>query len=199
MEGMSDAPSTDGFLPDWLSRLITNLGVYFMMVLIAYFIIKYIKRSPPSELDNSPYARSVRYCVFGPTNADLESSSTNTSVNDSNKPKKELSFGLNALLLSFCTFGLLGSYLSWGLLQERIMSTEYNTGKFKSSNFLVFCNRILALCVAITVTRFTKQPKFKAPFYKFSFTSLSNVLSSWCQLEALKYVSFPTQVLGKYI
>lgn len=36
-----------------------------------------------------------------------------------------------------------------------------------------------------------------APFYKFSYCSLSNVLSSWCQYEALKYVNFPTQVLSK--
>lgn len=36
-----------------------------------------------------------------------------------------------------------------------------------------------------------------APFYKFSYCSLSNVLSSWCQYEALKYVNFPTQVVSK--
>lgn len=33
--------------------------------------------------------------------------------------------------------------------------------------------------------------------YKYSFASLSNILSSWCQYEALKYISFPTQVLAK--
>ena len=35
------------------------------------------------------------------------------------------------------------------------------------------------------------------PLYKFSFSSVSNILSSVCQYEALKYVSFPTQVLSK--
>ena len=39
--------------------------------------------------------------------------------------------------------------------------------------------------------------KFRCPFYKYSFCSLSNILSSWFQYEALKYVSFPTQVLAK--
>jgi hypothetical protein len=33
-----------------------------------------------------------------------------------------------------------------------------------------------------------------APLYQFSFCSISNILSSWCQYEALKYVTFPTQV-----
>lgn len=38
---------------------------------------------------------------------------------------------------------------------------------------------------------------FRCPFYKYSFCSLSNILSSWFQYEALKFVSFPTQVLAK--
>ena len=32
---------------------------------------------------------------------------------------------------------------------------------------------------------------------EFAFPSVSNMLSSWCQYEALKYVSFPTQMLFK--
>jgi adenosine 3'-phospho 5'-phosphosulfate transporter B2 len=35
------------------------------------------------------------------------------------------------------------------------------------------------------------------PLYKFSFSSVSNILSSVCQYEALKFLSFPTQVLAK--
>ena len=44
---------------------------------------------------------------------------------------------------------------------------------------------------------FMRQPKHKAPLYKYSFCSFSNIMSSWCQYEALKFVSFPTQVLAK--
>lgn len=35
----------------------------------------------------------------------------------------------------------------------------------------------------------------QAPLFKYSFSSVSNILSSVSQYEALKYVSFPTQVL----
>merc|ERR1719370_2175918 len=42
-----------------------------------------------------------------------------------------------------------------------------------------------------------RQPRHKAPLFKYSYCSLSNILSSWCQYEALKYISFPTQVLAK--
>ena len=41
------------------------------------------------------------------------------------------------------------------------------------------------------------QKSPQAPLYQFSFTSISNTLSSWCQYEALKFVSFPTLVLSK--
>ena len=35
------------------------------------------------------------------------------------------------------------------------------------------------------------------PLYKYSFCSVSNIASSACQYEALKYVSFPVQTLAK--
>lgn len=69
--------------------------------------------------------------------------------------------------------------------------------KFKDSQFLVFMNRILALTVSGLWCLLFKQPRHGAPMYKYSFASLSNIMSSWCQYEALKYISFPTQVLAK--
>lgn len=68
---------------------------------------------------------------------------------------------------------------------------------FKDSQFLVFMNRILALSVSGLWCALFKQPRHGAPMYKYSFASLSNVMSSWCQYEALKFISFPTQVLAK--
>lgn len=42
-------------------------------------------------------------------------------------------------------------------------------------------------------------PRSKALAYEYSFPAVSNMLSSWCQYEALKYVTFPTQVGGAVI
>lgn len=96
------------------------------------------------------------------------------------------------------------SYLTWGVLQERVMTRSYGATtpedegeRFKDSQFLVFMNRILALTVGGLWCFLFKQPRHGAPMYKYSFASLSNILSSWCQYEALKYISFPTQVLAK--
>lgn len=77
------------------------------------------------------------------------------------------------------------------------MTREYDGQKFTNSQFLVFMNRVLAVLIAGFYLSVTSQKKHRAPFYKYSFSSISNTLSSWCQYEALKFVSFPTQVLAK--
>lgn len=77
------------------------------------------------------------------------------------------------------------------------MTRTYDDEKFTNSQFLVFVNRILALVVAGLYITFTSQPRHAAPLYKYSYSSISNTFSSWCQYEALKFVSFPTQVLAK--
>ena len=106
-----------------------------------------------------------------------------------------------AMKLAVCTIGIQVSYLLWGLMQERIMTKPYTTGDlFIHSKFLVFANRFLALLAAWLATTFVtkeRNPARGTPLYKFSFSSASNIVSSVCQMEALKYVSFPTQVLAK--
>ena len=80
------------------------------------------------------------------------------------------------------------------------MTTKYGEGdnavNFHDSEFLVFMNRIIAFLGA-GIYIFTAGPNWSGPFHRYSFASLSNICSSWCQYEALKFVSFPTQVLGK--
>lgn len=107
----------------------------------------------------------------------------------------------HARYLFFCCVGLQVSYLVWGVLQEKIMTKEYLDGdkveKFTDSQFLVFVNRILAFAFSGIYLLVTRQNVHRTPLYKYSFCSISNTLSSWCQYEALKFISFPTQVLAK--
>lgn len=95
------------------------------------------------------------------------------------------------------------SYLTWGVLQEKIMTREYVDveGKkkdfFKDSQFLVFANRFLALIIASGYLLIRQQTRHRAPLFKYSYASFSNIMSAWLQYEALKFISFPTQVLAK--
>lgn len=119
----------------------------------------------------------------------------------STPPKRTTS--QEAILLIWCFGGLMVSYLTWGVLQEKIMTQEYYNfegvkSHFKDSQFLVFSNRFLAFIVASIVLQY-KRPmtRHRAPLYKYSFASFSNIMSAWFQYEALKFVNFPTQVLAK--
>ena len=223
----------------------------------------------------------MKIFVFGKeaihSHIDAEVESGHNSVtSDKDDDKKDHGYDAKYLFnLLYCFVGLQISYLIWGLLQEKIMTTEYhvnyagdtfnydgdiyagttlikslNTGamshgeyfdppsvwrplivspiiaangsfsthiiKFRDSQFLVLINRILALAfsilalVILRIKRMSSKSNYIslnkisnhriyiiAPLYEFSYCSLSNVLSSWSQYEALKYVNFPTQVSGR--
>uniref|UniRef100_A0A3B4AST7 Adenosine 3'-phospho 5'-phosphosulfate transporter 1 n=1 Tax=Periophthalmus magnuspinnatus TaxID=409849 RepID=A0A3B4AST7_9GOBI len=143
----------------------------------------------------------IKACVFG--NEAKASLIDDVSAPSRNDPDSGSSVK-QIIKLLVCAAGLQASYLTWGVLQERVMtrsygsqSTEDEGERFKDSQFLVFMNRILALTVSGLWCLVFKQPRHGAPMYKYSFASLSNIMSSWCQYEALKFISFPTQVLAK--
>eukprot|EP00928_Gymnodinium_smaydae_P024906 TRINITY_DN2000_c0_g1_i11.p1 TRINITY_DN2000_c0_g1~~TRINITY_DN2000_c0_g1_i11.p1 ORF type:complete len:339 (-),score=81.38 TRINITY_DN2000_c0_g1_i11:146-1162(-) len=103
----------------------------------------------------------------------------------------------------WCCFygaGIIGMLVIYGLLQERIMSIPYGEPpmKFTDSVFLVFCNRVVAVVFALSMAA-SKGEKLtnQAPLWKYLAVSFSSVYASSCQYEALKYVSFPVQMLGK--
>lgn len=103
--------------------------------------------------------------------------------------------------LVFCFLGLQVSYILWGIVQEQLMTKEYQMGRFKSSSFCVFGNRFFALFVALTIVLYKRttspKPLKEAPYHYYAPSSISNSVSSWAQYEALKFISFPTQVLSK--
>ena len=101
--------------------------------------------------------------------------------------------------LLFCFIGLQASYLTWGYVQEKVMTKEYSTGRFPSATFCVFSNRVLAVTVAWAVTMYKHGGKLNipAPLWVFAPCALSNTLSSFGQYQALHYVSFPLQTIAK--
>jgi len=98
----------------------------------------------------------------------------------------------------FYATGLIGALLIYGLLQERIMTIPYGGQVFQFSVFLVLANRLAAVVFPICMAIAYKEPLANsAPLWKYLIISFSNVYASTCQYEALKYVSFAVQMLGK--
>ena len=97
----------------------------------------------------------------------------------------------------FCAVGLNVSLCIWGLVQERMLTYPYDGEYFVYSYGLVFLNRLGGLVFSTCLLYYYKVEWVSTPLYEFSFPSVANMLSSWCQYEALKYVTFPTQMLAK--
>ncbi|MBN3305927.1 S35B2 protein, partial [Amia calva] len=184
----------------WLFRFLLNVLGYATIAVPGFLLIKYLKRINYLETGRGICFPLVKSCVFG---NEAKSGLLEEVPAPSRNEATESSSARQAFKLLFCAAGLQVSYLTWGVLQERVMTRTYGATsteegeRFKDSQFLVFMNRILALTVAGIYCSLIKQPRHGAPMYKYSFASLSNILSSWCQYEALKYISFPTQVLAK--
>lgn len=182
-------------------RLCLNLLGYATVLLPGYLIYKYVRYTKYIQKGGKGcIARLVHSCFMGHCETGLLDSPPYSAPNASTHVQR--TFTQDALLLMYCFFGLQISYLTWGYLQEKIMTQEYedaagNKARFHDSQFLVFINRILAFLMSGLYLIVQRQPQHKTPLYKYAFCSLSNIMSSWCQYEALKYVSFPTQVLAK--
>mmetsp|Transcript_45523 Transcript_45523/g.177026 ORF Transcript_45523/g.177026 Transcript_45523/m.177026 type:complete len:366 (-) Transcript_45523:363-1460(-) len=112
--------------------------------------------------------------------------------------------------LLVCTFGIIGSLLLYAYLQEKIITKPYEPNvpegedpkdyMFQNAMFLVLNNRFAAALVAalvICARREFPQLINTAPLYKYFMISVSNVLATACQYEALKWVTLPTQTLAK--
>ncbi|CAD5118568.1 DgyrCDS7256 [Dimorphilus gyrociliatus] len=181
----------------WVLKLIMNLVGYSSIVLPGCILIYYLKKTNYIERGNNKFLiHFVRSFIYGQEQSIEESTRAQEQL-------KKTSFGRKAFWIIICATGLQLSYLSWGLLQERIMAYKYGETvdfkgeNFKNSQFLVFMNRIFAFVTACLVCIVRKQPRHLAPIYKYSYASFSNIMSSWFQYEALKYVSFPMQVMTK--
>lgn len=198
-----ESPISDIKEHNWIASLMFNLLSYSAIFLPGFLVLRYVRQTKFLESGPQPKMLSsfIRLCYYGNQDETIDESISETQKanEEANKVQPEWQ---RAVHLLGCFFGLQVSYLTWGVLQEKIMTRQYedsagNIGQFKDSQFLVFVNRILAFAVALLYITATKQPRHKAPLYKYSYCSFSNIMSSWCQYEALKFISFPTQVLAK--
>nr|SVE79461.1 EOG090X05CU [Daphnia magna] len=182
----------------WILRFIFTILGYTTVFLPCYVLIHLSQRHNLHTLGGCQW-RLLRLILTGTTSEIVAETDITPTGRLSNTNVQTLY--QKALSLFYCCAGLQVSYLLWGILQEKIMTREYTDGdkieRFTDSQFLVFVNRILAFLFSGIYLLLTHQNVHRTPLYKYSFCSVSNTLSSWCQYEALKFVSFPTQVLAK--
>ncbi|KAL3796840.1 hypothetical protein ACHAW5_002526 [Stephanodiscus triporus] len=103
--------------------------------------------------------------------------------------------------LAICAVMLNVTFVSWGLLQERMLTRKYPrlTGEYFTYSYaLVFTNRFWTMIMSGMLLAYLKPRTSRSTvIYEYCLPSISNMLSSWCQYEALRYVSFPAVTLFK--
>mmetsp|Transcript_20188 Transcript_20188/g.77300 ORF Transcript_20188/g.77300 Transcript_20188/m.77300 type:complete len:340 (+) Transcript_20188:74-1093(+) len=108
--------------------------------------------------------------------------------------------GNQSLAMAITGGSMIMFFLVYAVLQERIMTMPWGDDgeMFTYSAYLVLSNRVVALTMAACILLYNGQSlQNSAPLHKYFFVSISNFAATFCQYEALKYVTFPTQTLAK--
>ncbi|PAV84937.1 hypothetical protein WR25_08494 [Diploscapter pachys] len=190
----------------WPLRLFLILLGYATVAAPAIILIYYVRKNNGTGIFESSkwWARWARAFAMGQSEYQL------LDATGQKREREEKTEGLpqrrqflaDLVLLAFFFSGIQTTLVLMGFLQERIITLGYPSiteqgkeDRFGDAQFLIFCNRIVALviCCFVLSLNWSRQPPHVPPLYVHSYTSFSNTMSSWCQYEALKYVSFPTQ------
>ena len=174
--------------PPWVAELAAALGVYMGVFVTGAVVVAGIRKVP--ALANSRLGRFI--CFDGP----LEPGARGEGEAGTKPSVSAAAPGVGAL--AFATVGIYATLISQGVFQEQLMTRPYATGSFTSSGFAILGTRVLAFLVAQAALMvqsvaagkglFGVEPH-RAAFFKFSYSSLANVVSSWCQYESLKYAT----------
>ncbi|GAA94321.1 uncharacterized protein L969DRAFT_25894 [Mixia osmundae IAM 14324] len=109
---------------------------------------------------------------------------------------------------------LIAIYSTYGVLQEKVMKSEYGPDKerFTASSVLVLCNRLLSCLVGLTITLWPTgssqhvyapnesvwdKIKPTSPIHAYLAVALCNFAATFCQYDALRHVGFTTQSIAK--
>ena len=103
--------------------------------------------------------------------------------------------------LLWLSLQLLGFLLFYGVLQERVMTLSYGEGegdRFGGSSVIVLLNRVGAVIMCMSILSWNGKGLYpNHPLYLYCSVSFLNVFTTWCQYEALRWIPFPSQAVGK--
>eukprot|EP00602_Paraphysomonas_sp_CaronLab_P010400 CAMPEP_0185025790 /NCGR_PEP_ID=MMETSP1103-20130426/9340_1 /TAXON_ID=36769 /ORGANISM="Paraphysomonas bandaiensis, Strain Caron Lab Isolate" /LENGTH=486 /DNA_ID=CAMNT_0027559141 /DNA_START=125 /DNA_END=1585 /DNA_ORIENTATION=- len=208
---------------DVLYMIAVNFLLYVTLIIVFYMLVRfYLEEETSAETSYVSYlpvpVTDENDVDVPPTNIDEEvengediDDTTTGSIPDKPEGIKRVGSFLNVnewvepegtkmeviQRVVYCAAGLNISFCIWGLLQERMLTYPYGGDYFIYSYGLVFLTRFGGLILSTSLLYYYKVSWVSTPLYEFSFPSVANMLSSWCQYEALKYVTFPTQMLAK--
>nr|ABK23266.1 unknown [Picea sitchensis] len=114
--------------------------------------------------------------------------------------EKEITQFQRLLRLLFCVGGIFGAYIYQGFLQETLSTKRFgpNGQRFQHLPFLNFAQNVVCLAWSyLMITLWSTKSSGAAPPWKYWSPSITNTIGPALGLQALKYISYPAQVLVK--
>ncbi|GAB2297239.1 UDP-galactose/UDP-glucose transporter 3 [Dionaea muscipula] len=104
------------------------------------------------------------------------------------------------LLLSFCVAGIWTAYISQGVLQENLSTKRFGLEKkrFQHLPFLNLAQNIVCLAWSYMMLKlWSRSSGDGVPWWSYWSAGITNTIGPAMGIEALKYISYPAQVLAK--
>ncbi|CAG7867024.1 unnamed protein product, partial [Brassica rapa] len=104
------------------------------------------------------------------------------------------------LLLSFCVAGIWAAYIYQGVLQETLSTKRFGEDekRFEHLAFLNLAQNVVCLVWSfIMIKLWSNGGSGGAPWWTYWSAGITNTIGPAMGIEALKYISYPAQVLAK--
>ncbi|KAL8035603.1 hypothetical protein ABFX02_12G107900 [Erythranthe guttata] len=103
-------------------------------------------------------------------------------------------------LLAFCVAGIWAAYIYQGVLQETVSTKRFGTNKerFEHLAFLNLAQNVVCLIWSFLMIKiWSNGGNGGAPWWSYWSAGITNSIGPAMGIEALKYISYPAQVLAK--
>ncbi|KAL0372443.1 UNVERIFIED_CONTAM: UDP-galactose/UDP-glucose transporter 3 [Sesamum calycinum] len=103
-------------------------------------------------------------------------------------------------LLAFCVAGIWAAYIYQGVLQETVSTKRFGPDKkrFEHLAFLNLAQNVVCLIWSFLMIKiWSNSGNGGAPWWSYWSASITNTIGPAMGIEALKYISYPAQVLAK--
>ncbi|XP_073116696.1 UDP-galactose/UDP-glucose transporter 3 isoform X2 [Elaeis guineensis] len=104
------------------------------------------------------------------------------------------------LLLAFCIAGIWSAYITQGVLQETVSTKRFGPDgkRFEHLSFLNLAQNVVCLIWSFLMIKVWSRSSARgAPWWSYWSASITNTIGPAMGIEALKYISYPGQVLAK--
>ncbi|KAG0485025.1 hypothetical protein HPP92_009104 [Vanilla planifolia] len=103
-------------------------------------------------------------------------------------------------VLAFCIGGIWASYIYQGVLQETVSTKRFGPdgSRFEHLAFLNLAQNVVCFLWSLMMLKvFSRSGHAGAPLWSYWSASITNTIGPAMGIEALKYISYPAQVLAK--